>query len=335
MAKEKILVFTKNWLGDVVFESPAIKAIKENFPDSELVCVAPKRCQPILENYPYVDRVMLFDEKKREKSLQAKKRCIDEWKQEKFTHAFILHRSFTRALMTKLAGIPYRAGYNTKGRGFLLTDAIPTPPEGMHDSDYFLHLLRELGLKAELGTPYEFHYSNADEIRVLRLLHKMNIEKNNFLVFHTGANWEPKRWPMESFHQLMMLIQTKGPVPILLTGTNEDAERIGALIRSALDLDIPVLSLAGETLIGELGALFSFSKAVVSNDSGPLHIASGAGARTIALFGPTNDVKTGPRGRGQSIMIKKNEIQNIQPEDVLKALEKLDVFEKQEAVLSS
>jgi len=335
MSKEKIMVFTKNWLGDVVFESPAIKAIKENFPDSELVCVAPKRCHPILENYPYVDRVMLFDEKRKERSLGSKKKRVDEWKHEKFTRTFLFHRSFTRAALLAWAGVPYRAGYNTKGRGFLLTNSVPTPPDDLHDSDYYLHLLKELGLKCELGTPYEFHYSNADEIRVLRLLHKMNIEKNKFLVFHTGANWEPKRWPMESFHNLIKLIQAKTPMPILLTGTNEDAERIGALIRCCLDLDTPVLSLAGETLIGELGALFSFSKAVVSNDSGPLHMACGVGAKTVALFGPTNEAKTGPRGRGQSILIKKNEIQNIQPEDVLKALEQLDVFEKQEVVLSS
>jgi len=335
MPKEKIMVFTKNWLGDVVFESPAIKAIKENFPDSELVCVAPKRCHPILENYPYVDRVMLFDEKGKERSLGSKKKRVDEWKHEKFTRAYLFHRSFTRAALTAWAGIPYRAGYNTKGRGFLLTNSVSISSDDLHDADYYMHLLKELGLKCELGTPYEFHYSNADEIRVLRLLHKMNIEKNKFLVFHTGGNWEPKRWPMESFYNLMKLIQAKGPLPILLTGTNEDAERIGALIRRGLDLDTPILSLAGETLIGELGALFSFAKAVVSNDSGPLHMACGVGAKTVALFGPTNEVKTGPRGRGQSIVIKKNEIQNIQPEDVLKALEELNVFEKQEVVLSS
>ncbi len=332
MDKEKILIFTKNWLGDVVFESAALKAIKENYPDSEITCIAPKRCQLILENYPYVDRVMLFDEKKKEKSLREKIARAKEWKEEGFTKAFLFHRSFTRAWLTKKAKIPFRAGYKTKGRGFLLTHAISESSEKLHDTDYFLYLLKASGLKCELGAPYEFYYSNGDEIRMLRLLQKMNIQKNNFLMFHTGANWEPKRWPMESFFELMKMIQQKAPMPILLTGTNEDAERIWNLTRRALDLEMPVISLAGETQIGELGALFSFSRGVVSNDSGPLHIASGVGAKTVALFGPTDEIKTGPRGRGQKVILKKNNINDITPQEVMVALERLRVFQKEETI---
>jgi heptosyltransferase-2 len=333
MAKEKILVFTKNWLGDVVFEAAALKTIKENYPESELVCVAPKRCQAILENYPYVDRVLLFDEKKNEKPFKEKLARAREWKQERFTKAFLFHRSFTRALLVRLAGIPFRAGYNTKGRGFLLTHSIPSPAPGFHDTDYFLNLLKGAGLNSELGRPYEFYFSNGDEIRVLRMLHKMNIMKNNFIVFHTGANWDTKRWSMDSFYHLIQLIQKRAPMPILLTGTNDDAERIWNLTRKALDLDVPVVSLAGETQIGELGALFSFSRAVVSNDSGPLHIASGVGAKTVAIFGPTDAVKTGPRGMGEWILLNKDKIEDITPEEVMEALVQLRVFNKQVVVV--
>jgi len=332
--KEKILVFTKNWLGDVIFESPALKAIKSAFPGSELVCVAPKRCQAILENYPYVDQVIPFDEKKKERSLREKWARVREWRAEGFTRAFIFHRSFTRVLLTWLAGIPYRAGFRTKGRGLFLSHSVSTPSSGLHDTDYYLHLLKRLGLPAELGAPYEFYYSNHDEVRMLRTLQRLGISKNNFFVFHTGANWEPKRWPSEKFLELIGLIQARESTPILLTGTPDDKERIADLVKSAQEAGLAAYSLAGETSLGELGALFSFARAVVSNDSGPLHIACGVGAKTVALFGPTDPKKTGPRGRGRTVLIQKTTMEDIAPQEVVEALEKLQAFQIPESLIS-
>ncbi len=334
MKKEKILVFTKNWLGEVIFESPALKAIKSAFPDSELVCVAPKRCQAILENYPYVDHVLPFDEKKKERSFREKWARVREWRSEGFTRAFIFHRSFTRVLLTWLAGIPYRAGFRTKGRGFFLTHGVALPPAGLHDTDYYLHPLKQLGLPAELGTPCEFYYSNHDEVRMLRTLQRLGIAKNDFFVFHTGANWEPKRWPSEKFLELIQLLQARESTPVLLTGTPDDKDRVADLVKSAQEAGLVAHSLAGETSLGELGALFSFARAVVSNDSGPLHIAGGVGAKTVALFGPTDPKKTGPRGRGRTVLIQKTRMEDIEPQEVIRALEKLQAFLMPESLIS-
>lgn len=321
MAKEKILVLTKNWLGDVVFQSAAIKTIKENFPDSELVAAGPERCQEIFRNFPYIDRAIVFDEKKSERPLLEKLKRSLEWRRERFTHAFLFHRSMTRAFLVRLAGVPFRAGYATKGRSWLLTHSAVEPAPGLHDTDYFLSLLKAVGLRAELGRPYEFYFSKRDEDFALRLMESSGLRKNNFFVFHTGANWQPKRWPMERFGKLARLIGARGAWPIVLTGAKEDEGRIDQFL--SLTAQLPIISLAGKTSLGELGALFSFSRAVVSNDSGPLHIADGVGAKTVAIFGPTNEVKTGPRGRGESVLLKKMNITDIAPEEVIKALEKL------------
>jgi lipopolysaccharide heptosyltransferase II len=328
---EKILVVTKNWLGDVVFESAALKTLKKNFPDSELVCAAPERCRPVLENYPYVDRVLSFDEKGRERSLFERWARVGEWRRECFTHAFIFHRSFSRALGAWLAWIPYRAGYRTKHRGLLLNHGVPEPPPGFHDADYYLHLLKQLGFKADLGVPYEFYFTPAEEGAVFRLLACQGLASKNYFVFHTGANWEPKRWSGENFLRLAGLLQKEVPISILLTGAKPDVPRIEELIRRGELLGLKICSLAGETTLGELGALFFHARAVVSNDSGPLHIAAGVGAKTVALFGPTNAVKTGPRGRGESILIKKDKMSDIQPEEVLEALRRLGVLTSQKA----
>jgi ADP-heptose:LPS heptosyltransferase len=233
----------------------------------------------------------------------------------------------TRALLTWLARIPYRAGFRTKGRGFLLTDSVRVPSGGLHDADSYLYLLKSLGYSCELGTPYEFYYSNGDEIRMLRMLQKFNIQKNNFLIFHTGANWEPKRWSSKRFLALAALIQNREELPILATGAAEDKDRLQALVKEARRAGLPIHSLAGETSLGDLGALFSFSRAVVSNDSGPLHIAGGVGAKTVALFGPTDSGKTGPRGKGRTVLIQREKMEDIRPEEVLEALESLGVFQ--------
>ncbi len=298
----KILIFTKNWLGDILFEIPAIQALRENFPDAEITALAPARCRPILEAVPFLNRIRVFDERESERSLLAKIRFVAWLRREKFDKAFLFHRSFTRAFLALLGGIPERIGYETSKRRKVLTTAVPPPQRLLHQVDYFLVLLKWAGLQVHFGAEYTFFYRPEDEAKASRLLETAGLREKAFAAFHIGANWEPKKWSRDHFSRLADLLAEDSSCPVVLTGAEKDeagAQEIITHSRSAHPI-----SFCGKTSLGALGALYEKAAFVVSSDSGPLHIASGVNTPVVALFGPTCPVLTGPRGTGKKVILQ-------------------------------
>ncbi|MBI2166827.1 MAG: lipopolysaccharide heptosyltransferase II [Candidatus Omnitrophica bacterium] len=298
----KILVFTKNWLGDVLFEVPALQALRENFPGARITALAPGRCREILEAVPFLDEVREFDEREGERSLFAKLRFIAWLRREKFDRVFLFHRSFTRAFLAALGGIPERVGFATPKRRRVLTRAVETPSKPLHQVDYFLYLLKWAGLRVKFGAEYQFFYSPEHNAEALNLLHSKGLAEKPFAVFHIGANWEPKRWPATHFAVLADLITQNFSLPMVLTGSGRDEGIAEEILRNSR-FSKP-LSICGITSLKVLGALYQKARFVVSSDSGPLHIASGVGTPVVALFGPTCPRLTGPRGTGKKIVIQ-------------------------------
>lgn len=324
----KILIITKNWLGDILFEIPAIEMIRRTYPEAEILCLTHPRCREILELHPAVDRVIAFDEKT--SSLFEKIRLIRSLRREKIDTAYFFHRSRTRAFLSFLGGVKNRVGYGIKKPNFL-TQAFPEPPKALHHADYFAALLEQAGLPKPENTPvYSFHYTAEDA----RAVHSYTSEP--FVCFHLGANWEPKRWPVENFAALADLIYQKWKFKIILTGGSGD-KMLGEQVLSKIQR-AQAVSLIGRTGLGELAALFASARFVISGDSGPMHIASGVGARVLALFGPTDPALTGPRGTGETIILSfvppgysapwygkefpsEGWLGRITPEEVMRALE--------------
>lgn len=298
----KILIFTKNWLGDVLFEVPAIQAIRENFPDSKIVVLAPPRCREVLEAVPYLDEIHDFDERENERSVFAKFGFVCWLRSQKFDKVFLFHRSFTRALLCWFGGIPERIGYETSKRKKILTARVPQPRQVMHQVDYFLVLLKWAGLKVRFGTEYQFFYNQKDKEEAHRLMEIHGLHEKDFIAFHIGANWEPKRWPALYFARLADLIDKAFSIPIVLTGSAREEEIAQEIIGSSKSSRL--ISVCGKTSLGTLGAFYKNAAFVVSSDSGPMHIASGVGTPVLALFGPTCPILTGPRGTGKKIVIQ-------------------------------
>ncbi len=298
----KVLIFTKNWLGDILFEIPAMEALRQNFPEAEIVALAPERCREILEAVPFLDRFHAFDERSADRSLLAKIRFIFWLRKEKFDKVFLFHRSFTRSFLALLGGIGERIGYETPKRRKILTTAVPVPSWPLHQVDYFLVILKWAGLAVRFGALYQFFFKPEEIEKAVRLARIHRLPEKAFVSFHIGANWEPKRWPASHFSKLADLVAEEFSCPIVLTGSEKDiplAEEISRSVKKS-----KVISLCGKTSLGGLGALFQKAALMVSSDSGPLHIASGVGTSVIALFGPTCPLLTGPRGTGKKIILQ-------------------------------
>ena len=302
-SRKKILIINVNWLGDVIFSTPFIRAVRETYPDSYIAVMAVPRCREVLETNSRINDLILFDEDGREKGLIGKICFAGRLKKEKFDMAFILHRSFTRALLTRLAGIKERIGYDTKGRGILLTKKLKYPDKELHRVEHFLKLAEAVGADISKKN-YEFFITDADRKKAGSLLESLGVSANDrFAVLNPGGNWNPKRWPAESFSSLGDMLADKYGVRIVISGGEKDSrlaeEILGRMKHKAV-------SVCGKTKIRELAAIFEKAKLIVSGDSGPMHIAVSVGTNTAAIFGPTDPKITGPYGGRNYIMIKKD-----------------------------
>jgi lipopolysaccharide heptosyltransferase II len=299
----KIVVVTKNWLGDLLFQMPALDLIKKKYPEASIVCIAPERCREILEAHPAVSDFLSFDEKSTHRSWFARMKFVMELRRRgPWDQGYLFHRSRSRAVFLTFAGVKERTGYG-KGRKGFLTQAIEEPAKPMHQLDYFFNMMQKAGFELPAEREYRFFFKEEDERAACEILGMHGIEKNApYICFHLGANWEPKRWPAAHFAALADRIDEKWHMPVVVTGSqNDEPLLLGfmAKVRRA-----KIISLIGKTGLRVSAVIYRRAACLVTGDSGPMHIASGAGARVVALFGPTDPKLTGPRGIGENLVLQ-------------------------------
>jgi heptosyltransferase I len=241
-----------------------------------------------------VDKIIIYDERAKHRFPWRKWKLIRYLKKEKFDAAFLLHRSMTRSLMVFMAGVPLRIGYG-KVKG-LLTNPVVMKSEDIHRCDYYLKVLEGYGIKVE-DRLCELRLNEADMQNMDVKLRKAGIgPTENYVVLNTGGNWDLKRWSMDSFTSLAKRLNQEFGLKIIFPGADKDREQCQRMAQAA---GVNALVLAGETSLGESLALYKRALAVISADSGPLHLAHSVGADVIGIFGPTRPEITGPRGRGR------------------------------------
>lgn len=293
MKAERILVFNVNWLGDVVFSTAVIRNLRRNYPAGFIACVVPKRCYDVLKDNPYLNEIIVFDERGSHRGIFAKLQFIAFLRKKKFDTVFLLHRSFSRALICFLAGIPQRVGHYTKKRAFLLTKNIMAPAENsVHRLNYYLDIIEKAGVKVEdrFG---DFFVPKEDIKFVDDLLAKNGVkEKDSLVVLNPGGNWLPKRWPKEYWAQLADRLIAGLGAKVVFTGAHKDIPLVVGIKEFMREKPIDTCGVFG---LKQLGALSRRADIFITADSGPLHIANAAGAKKIiAIFGPTDKAVTAP-----------------------------------------
>lgn len=330
-------------MGDVLFSTATIRNIRRNYPDSFIACVIPSRCYPVLKGNPHLDEVIIFDEKDKHRGVLEKLNFVQFLKRKRFDTVFLLHRSFTRALICRLAGIPQRIGYYTKKRGFLLTKKIIQPDrDALHRIDYYLDLIEKTGLRVE-DRYTEFFVSEDDEKFIAEFLKNKSVDKNDFLVgINPGGNWLPKRWPVEYWGRLVDKLIAEFGFKVIITGSTSDIKLVSQIKDSMIEK--PIVATAALN-IRQLAALCKRLDLFISADTGPLHIANAVVAKKIiALFGPTSPIITGPFPLKNIVIFQKNVgcktpcyvafckdnrcMKAITPEDVLSEISKIAIPRK-------
>jgi len=287
-----ILIAGVNWLGDALMLTPAARALKERFPASYIAVMAVERVSSVFEDNPYIDEVIIFDEKKNHRSLSDKFTFIGNLRQKQFDTVFLVHRSLTRALVCCLAGIRERIGYRRRKTAFILTKKI-SPPVAVHRQDYYLNLFEQSGVACKNRLP-QFFLPDTVRKQALALVQSFSGKRQYAIGVHVAANWPPKRWPAAYFAQLCDRLSQDLSAAVILTGTDKDKGLIEEVVGR---MRTQPYNLCGKTTTKQLAAVMEQMNCFVSADSGPAHLAAAVGTATLVLFGPTKETMTAPRGR--------------------------------------
>ena len=205
----------------------------------------------------------------------------------------------TRALLVFLAGIPIRVGYDEKKRGIFLTHKVLSQPKSPHRADHYLNVVESYGVNVN-DRRSRLKLDESDAVKTI--LKPLGVSAEDFLVIiHPGGNWNLKRWPAERFAILVKRLVRELKAKVVITGGENEAAIAQEI---SIKSEVNPLVLTGKINLEELMRLMSRAKLLISNDSGPLHLASSLGVKTIGLFGPTRPEITGPRGAGTSTMFQ-------------------------------
>src|SRR5262245_38043368 len=282
---DTVVVLAPNWLGDAVMALPAVADLRRHFSANRLVVAARASVSSLFTLVTGIDAVVSADMP----SIRATGASI----------AVLFPNSFASAWLVKRANVPERWGYAADLRRLILTRSVGRPGVPMHQSEYYQHLVRALGIEngpRETGLaipPDALHDAR-------RLLAERGwTPQRPLVVLAPGAAYgKAKQWiPAHVVRLMTDLVRERG-MTCALVGSRGDAATIRA-IRSAVPADCQpsILDLAALTTLPVLAAVMSLASACVSNDSGAMHLAAAAGVPTVAIFGPTNDRATAPLAR--------------------------------------
>ncbi len=292
---KKILVFELNWLGDIIFSVPLLKALKEN-DDVHLTCAVVPRYAELLNFCSDVDEIILLDDKRGLIGLFDRLKFFFKISRLNFDTCVLLKPSRSKLLLSKLASIKNRVGFIGKNDKDL-TVKVVSQMEALHRTDNMLLLAGAMGMKIK-EKRYELEVDPNTPNPVLDKLPSGKI----IVSLNPGGNWDPKRWPREK-HALLAkkTLELDENILIVLTGAKKDII-LTDFIKNETGSD-RVFIAAGETSLKDLACIFKASDLVISADSGPLHLASAVKAKTVSLFGPTSPELTGVRGKGENVTI--------------------------------
>ncbi|MGO9138838.1 MAG: lipopolysaccharide heptosyltransferase II [Syntrophales bacterium] len=299
-----ILIRGTNWIGDAVMTLPAVRAVRNTFPAARISVLAKPWVAEIFNICPDVDEVIVFQSPGFHAGIAGKLRLAKELRARDFDTAILLQNAIEAAIITRLAGIPIRAGYNSDGRGWLLTHSVRRTEavRRVHQIRYYLEMVKSLGCRSAEETA---HLDPADEYQSLseKLLSKYGVRRDGFIVgLAPGASYGPaKRWFPERFAAVSDRLFEDLSAQVVLFGSREDKKTTDIVEQY---VHHPLINFTGKTNLKEAIAVISRCNLFISNDSGLMHIAGALNIPTVAIFGSTNPVTTSPVGEKSVVLYK-------------------------------
>lgn len=299
---KNIIVRMPNWLGDLVMATPVLKDLRDHFPDATITAMCQKNVAGLLTSDPNINEIFSFEKPSGWIHRSHHIRIIDPLRNGEYDLGILLTNSFSSAWWFWRGQVKNRIGYNANYRGLLLNKALPFPKEKetQHLVITYKMLLEPLGIPvSNSGT--RLYVSEKEQKAALSLLERFGINKSKHRIIgiNPGAAYgSAKCWLPDRFEAVTHKLIENENTRVIYFGDNIGKPLVDDICKNMPD---SVVNLAGKTSLRELLALIECCDAFLTNDSGPMHIASALGVPLLALFGSTSEVKTGPYEGGTII----------------------------------
>ncbi len=304
----RILIVLPSWVGDAVMATPALRHIRARLPGAFIGALARPGLDTLLAGSDFIDEFHT----QRPSGVMTPKHAAAKVRGRKYDAALLLTNSFSTALTTRLAFIPRRTGYDRDGRGFLLTHRI-TPPRNPDGSwrltpavDYYFHAAQHF--LVEPPTPFstepltdparaplilpenaklELACTDADHARADATLSSAGVDPDQpFALLNPGGNNPAKRWPADRFAALADHLSKTRKLRALINGSPAEADLCRSIAEQATTNAV-ALPDHDHSLQG-VKSLCARATIMITNDTGPRHIAAALGTPVVSLFGPTD-----------------------------------------------
>lgn len=292
-----ILVIKLRAVGDVLLSTPVIQNLHEHFPHARIDFLTDKFAEGVVAGNPWITNVITFD-KRRTSSLAL----IREVRRARYDLVIDLFSNPRSAVITWMSGARVRVGFPFRWRKYAFTIVIPPRGSEVHNIEFNLDALRRLEIPVRHHDPY-FPIDKASKDFAAEWIVQNKLDGKFIVAMNPSGGWYTKRWGLEHYARMGDLISERYDATVLLLwgpGEKEDALTIQAAMKAHSHI-IPQTTLTG------LGAFIQRCDVVVSNDSGPMHIAAALKVPTLGIFGPTNPLLQGPFGN-QNLWVRNEEL---------------------------
>lgn len=302
---KRFLVIRTDRIGDVVLSTPVLTAIKHSFSDAFTAMLVRPYTRDIVSGHPDLDLILEDDNRGCHKGLSGMFALAKEIRKYKFDIVLILHPTLRLALLCWLARIPLRVGTSYRLYALLFNRKVfhHRKTSNRHELDLNLDLTR--AIDADLINPKLTLFVTKTEInKIVDRLKDGGLKPNDpYIVIHPGSGGSAMDWPLQKFGELAQRIINELKYPVILTGNKAEKSIVDQVVNAAHE---DLIRFDGELSIKELAALLKMAKLLITNSTGPLHMAVALETEVVGLYCPIHPCapeRWGPYGRPDSVLI--------------------------------
>jgi heptosyltransferase-3 len=303
--KERFLVVRTDRIGDVILSTPVVEMIKFHCPGAHVSMLVSAYAAEVLRNNPHLDDVIIDDRENRHKGAKGFFMLLGEVRRRDFDFSILLKPTLRLALLLFLARIRHRigTGYRFYQAFFSRKVYVHRKMNLRHEAEYNLDLLQPFGIKREKIAP-KVYLSSDEELFAHQTWERLKLTSDDVVVvIHPGSGDSSLNLPARRFAQVADRLVEKVHARLILTGTEKERGLID-FIKS--HMQHRAIDLTGRTNLRQLAAILKRSDVVISNSTGPMHLAAAVGAPTVAIFCPifaAGPIRWGPYGQGHEVVL--------------------------------
>ncbi len=303
---KNILIINLGGIGDLLLSTPALRALKNNYPQAKITLLVIPRVAELARGLSYVDEVYIFKLNFGLGALWSNLKTLSVLRKREFDLAINMRTLVSKSsalkikILLEMINPKVKAGRDTEARGTFFDIKIPeTDKDDKYEMEYDVDTVRALGVQ-EFNRNLEFNISKSEEEKILPILKRESINESDILIGVNPGGMPSKRWPVDNFASIITSISKELRCKFIVTGAKNE---IGLAKRIVQLSNKDIVDVSGQLSIRELGALIKRCDCFISNDTGPMHIAAILKTPLVAIFGPGFITRFDPRNISEKVIV--------------------------------